>query len=146
MPPPGDSATQRQAEAVLIAGLGYRLGAHLAPRRIFMTDGTRVEVDGVCDDPPILSEAWAHHGPPKPAQRNKVLADALKLVALGRLRTPRPRLILCFADADAARPFTSPAQTWYAEALREFQVEVQVVALPDDVREQIRHAQTRQYR
>jgi hypothetical protein len=58
----------------------------------------------------------------------------------------RPRLILSFADPDAARPFTSSGRTWYAGALRESHIEVLVVQLTEDAREQIRQAQIRQFR
>lgn len=144
--PPGDSAALRQAEVGIIAALGIQLGVTLTPRRIVMADGTLVEVDGVSDDPPVLVEAWAHQGPPKPAQRNKVLADAMKLVLVGSVRSPGPRLILCFADQVAARPFISPARTWYAAALQAAQIEVVVVDLPPNVLELIRQAQVRQFR
>lgn len=144
--PPGDSAAQRQAEVGIISALGIQLGVTLTPRRIVMADGTRVEVDGVSDDPPVLVEAWAHQGPPRGAQRDKVLADAMKLVLVGSVRSPRSRLILCFADQEAAKPFISPARTWYAAALRASQIEVLVVSLTVEVREQIRQAQVRQFR
>jgi len=98
------------------------------------------------DEPAVLVDAWAHQGPPKGAQRNKVLADALKLVLVGGVWANRPRLILCFADAAAARPFTSPARTWYAPALRECRIEVHVVSVPKHVRAAIRQAQIRQCR
>jgi len=144
--PPGDSVEQRVAEAGIIRALGDEIGAHLEPRRIVLIDGTRVEVDGVSDEPAVLVDAWAHQGPPKGAQRNKVLADALKLVLVGGVWANRPRLILCFADAAAARPFTSPARTWYAPALRECRIEVHVVSVPKHVRAAIRQAQIRQCR
>jgi len=67
----------------MISALGIQVGVTLTPSRIVMADGTHVEVDGVSDDPPVLVEAWVHQGPPKPAQRNKVLADAMKLVLVG---------------------------------------------------------------
>jgi hypothetical protein len=56
-----------------------------------------------------------------------LLADAMKLVLVGSVRFPRPRLILCFADQEAARPFISPARTWYSAALLASQIEVLVV-------------------
>ncbi len=142
--PPGDSTTQREAEAVILAILGERLGAKLTPTRIQLADQTRVEVDGASEDPPILCEAWAHQGPPKSAQRNKVLTDALKLAFVGSLRTPRPRLVLALSDLEAAKPFTG--KSWYAHALRELGIEVMVVELPADLRERIRQAQVKQYR
>lgn len=130
----------------MLSALGTHLRAELRSHRIPLVDGGAVEVDGFSEDPPILVEAWAHQGAPRGGQRNKVLADALKLqLAAGRFDS-RPRLILCFADEEAARPFVTPARTWYAQALRDSNVEVIVVELPENVRAQIREAQTRQYR
>ncbi len=143
--PPGDSTVQQHAEAVLLAALAERLGVRLAPRRLHLPDGSYVDVDGVRLDPPVLVEAWAHKGPPKGAQRNKVLPDALKLAHVAGVLTDLPwRKILLFSDHDAARPFTSGS--WYAGALRTLNIEVEVVTLEPALRASILDAQKRQYR
>lgn len=54
------------------------------------------------------------------------------------------RLILLLSDEAAAAPFRG--RSWYAAALAEFGVEVAVVELPVEVREQIVAAQVRQFR
>jgi hypothetical protein len=99
------------------------------------------------DDPenPLLVEAWAHQGPPKPAQRAKVLTDAFTLSFAATLHGRRPRLLLLFSDEQAAAPFRSP-RSWPAAALREAGIEVLVVDLPKEERARIREAQRRQYR
>ena len=101
---PGDSRVQRETEAIMVALLADRLGFPLAPRRIDLGDRRRVEIDAATDDLSVLCEASAHQGPPKPAQKNKVLTDAFKLAfvakALGRLS----RLILLPSDEPAAAP------------------------------------------
>ena len=74
--PPGDSAVQRRAEGAMIAALGAQLGFKLEPCRLTIADGATVAVDGYSADPPVLAEAWAHQGPPKGGQRNKVLAGS----------------------------------------------------------------------
>jgi hypothetical protein len=143
--PAGDSQVQRDAEAVLLAALSASIGVPLAPARVHLPDGTHVECDGVSADPPVLVEAWAHQGPPKSAQRNKVLADALKLVHVAAALGGRHRKILCFSDDEAVRPFLS-RRSWYAGALRTLDVQVHVVDLPSEWRERILEAQKRQYR
>ncbi len=143
--PAGDSSVQQHAEAVLLAALAERLGVRLVPSRLHLPDGSYVDVDGVSLDPAFLVEAWAHQGPPKGAQRNKVLTDALKLAHVAGVLTDRPwRKILLFSDDDAARPFTSGS--WYAGALRTLNVEVEVVTLEPALRASILDAQKRQYR
>jgi hypothetical protein len=142
--PPGDSREQRDAEAVMVALLADQLGVPLAPRRIALGDGRRVEIDGASEDLTVLCEAWAHQGAPKAAQRNKVLTDAFKLAFIGKAIDGSPRLILLLSDDAAAAPFRG--RSWYAAALAAFGVEDAVVELPSDVRERVKAAQVRQFR
>lgn len=65
---PGESSTQREAESVILQELSHRLGITLQPRRIHLSDGAWVDVDGFYADPLVLVEAWAHQGPHKAAQ------------------------------------------------------------------------------
>lgn len=123
--------------------LGKRLSVDLRPRRLLLGD-RYFEIDGVSDRPPVLVEAWAHQGQPKSAQKSKVTSDAFKLLAAKRLMDGEARLVLLFADEEAARPFTGG--TWRAAALREAGIEVVVAELPGQVRDAIRAAQVRQYR
>jgi hypothetical protein len=142
--PAGDSLEQREAEAVLLASLSALLGCDLAPSRVHLPDGAWVEVDGLCKDPPVLAEVWAHQGQTKPAQRNKVLADALKLLHVAAQLPVPHRKVLCLSDEQAARPFLG--RSWYAGALRSLAIEVLVVPLDDATRERVAAAQRRQYR
>lgn len=105
----------------------------------------RVEVDGVDEGQTVLVEVWAHQGPPKSAQKHKVVADVLKLLHLAGTLPTRPRLVLCFCDEEVARHFTT-ARSWAAHALAGFGVEVVVVDLPPEVAAGIVAAQRRQYR
>jgi hypothetical protein len=93
----------------------------------------------------VLVEAWAHQGPPKSAQRNKILADALKFVHVAAALGRGHRKVLCFSDDEAARPFQS-RRSWYAGALRTLDIQVHVVDLSAEWRNRILEAQRRQYR
>jgi hypothetical protein len=84
-------------------------------------------------------------GPPKSAQKAKVLTDAFKLSFAATLLPRRPRLLLLFSDPEAAAPFRSP-RTWSAAAIRQAGIEVTVVTLPEEERAKLRDAQRRQYR
>ena len=142
--PAGNSDVQRNAETVALRALAEQLGFELTPERIYLPSGARVEVDGVSHDPPVLVEVWAHQGKPKPAQRNKVLGDALKLQYIGDLLDGDYRKVLCLTDAAAAAPFLG--RSWIAGALQHAGIDVEVVAIPDDLRATIRSAQARQFR
>ncbi len=144
----GDSTEQRRAESLMLDLLEGQLHCRLKrPWRRSLPDGGRLEVDGGTDDPehPLLVEVWAHQGPPKPAQKAKVLTDAFKLSFAATLVPRRPRLLLLFSDQEAAAPFRSP-RTWSAAAIRQAGIEVMVVILPEQERAKIRDAQRRQYR
>ncbi len=141
---PGDSAEQRNAEAFLIARLSEALRVRLEKMKFTLRGGEWLEVDGACESPLILCEAWAYHGTPKSAQKNKVLADALKLLYVELLLSKSARKILLFADKAAARRFQG--ENWMARALEGFGVEIHVIGLPDEMREAVKKAQKRQYR
>jgi hypothetical protein len=144
--PPGNSAEQRDAERVMLDVLGRQLSVGLEPARITVPGGARVDVDGADAARSVLVECWAHQGPPKAAQRHKVLSDAFKLTWIASTIYPRPRLILCLSDALAARPFVAPSKSWAAAALMDLGITVVVVDLPADLRERVWAAQRRQYR
>ena len=80
-----------------------------------------------------------HVGKLRGGQRHKVSTDALKLLAI-REAHPDARLILAFADAEAARSVSG----WKAQTLKANGIEVRVVDLDQAERERIEAAQARQ--
>lgn len=144
--PAGDSAEQRGAERVMLDLLGAQLGRELNPDTITVPSGERVEVDGADAGRTVLAECWAHQGPPKSAQKHKVLADAFKLAWIGTTIYPRPQLILCLSDPLAAAPFLPGTRSWASRALQDNRIEVRIVSLPDDLRHRLLEAQHHQYR
>ena len=140
----GNSAEQREAEVLLVAGLAERLGVRLSKKQFALPGGEWLEIDGVCESPPILCEAWAHQGPPKSAQKNKVMTDAFKMLYASKFVSNPTRMILVFGDKKAAAHFEG--RSWIAQALRARQIEVQVVELPEATRAAILRAQKRQFR
>lgn len=74
------------------------------------------------------------------AQLKKISEERFKLVTLARDR-PGMRLIVAFADELAATSFLG--KSWRAEALRIWSVEVLVIDLHGDVRDDLRDAQVR---
>jgi hypothetical protein len=142
---PGDSGVQRAAETVLLAALAVELGLTFGPGKRVMPDGTRVELDAISEEPPVLVEAWSHQGSPKSAQRAQG-HDRRAEARVGRGGTlPRRReKILALADEEAAAHFRGAS--WMSAALVHLGIEVKIVVLPDDVRQAIRRAQERQSR
>ena len=141
---PGNSGVQRNAESIMIAWLGFELSCNLQPRRIHIPNGGRLELDGFSEDPLIICEAWAHQGAPKSAQKFKVMNDGMKLIMARRVIGEDARAVLLFADEEAANHFRG--HSWQATALAESRIEIMIATLADEVKAQIRNAQTRQYR
>jgi len=141
---PGSSLEQQEAEDLMIGLLGKTLGVPLVKKRFDLPAGGWLEIDGYCESPRILCEAWAHIGKPKPAQKNKVMADTMKLLFAASVAPGQQRLILAFADEVAASHFRG--DSWMAQTLKAKGIETYVVDLPNDVRERILSAQNRQYR
>ena len=90
----GAPISLEKAKAVMVALLADELGLPLAPRRIDLANGRRVEIDAATEDLSVLVEALAHQRPPEAAQRNKVVTDAFKLAFVARVLGTEPRLIL----------------------------------------------------
>ena len=127
----------------MVDALAAKLGIPLASRRVPLRDGAWIEVDAASGDLSVLCEAWAHQGLAKAAQQHKILKDVLKLALAARVLGTAPRLILVFSDEAA----TSKLRTgWAGLALREFGVEIEVVEIPESLRQRVREAQTRQDR
>ncbi len=141
---PGESKEQRAAEAFMLKEISRILDAQIVPKRVPLANGAQMDVDGICEDPPILCEAWAHIGPPKSAQKTKVLADAFKLLFLEEHLGRKHSKLLLFADETARRAFAGP--TWRAAALQHFGIETRSVELTAALRDAVLRAQGRQYR
>jgi len=141
---PGDSLEQQDAEGLTIGLLGENLGVTLSKKRFELPAGGWLEIDGYCESPRILCEAWAHVGRTKSAQKFKVMSDAMKLLYAASLGPHSEKRIIVFADEEAASHFIG--RSWMAQALKAHGIEIQVVSLPEEIREKIRKAQERQYR
>jgi hypothetical protein len=136
-----DSVVQRSAEAAILEKVAEHFGTPLAPRALTLSGGARVQIDGVATDDSIFVEVFARQGFLKGGQQKKVSQDALKLVTIARDH-PDARLVLAFADADAA---TYAARgTWVSEALATWGVTVLVVDIEEQLRADIKEAQVRQ--
>jgi hypothetical protein len=88
-------------------------------------------------------------GPPGTSEVGTAAQGAgrrFKLTWIATTIYPRPRLILCLSDPQAAAPFLPTSRSWAAQALQDLGIVVTVVHIPDDVRQPIQEAQKRQYR
>jgi len=140
----GDSSEQREAETWLVDCLSKKLGVTLTKKKFTLDGGSWIELDGFCESPLLLCEAWAHIGPPKSAQKNKVMADAFKLLFVNMLIKGDGKRILLFGDLEAAAHFQG--KSWMAQCLDRHNIIVEVIELPPRFKTKVLRAQERQYR
>ncbi len=140
----GDSSEQQEAEKWLVDCLSMKLGVTLTKRKFPLDGGSWIELDGFCESPLILCEAWAHIGPPKSAQKNKVMADAFKLLFVSALVRGDGKRILLFGDCEAATHFQG--KSWMAQCLNKHNIIVEIMELPSEFKTKVLKAQKRQYR
>lgn len=136
-----DSEVQRKAEAVIRDRLAERLQVPLEPRVIELAAGAPVHVDAVSSDGKVVAEIFARQGELKGGQQKKVAIDTLKLITIRR-EQPDIKLVIAFADEDASQYATGGG--WVAQALRTWGVDVEVVEIPQDLRDEILAAQNNQ--
>lgn len=132
---------QRRAEEVIRSLLAGRLGVDLAPATIKLAAGAPVQVDAASADGRILAEIFARQGALKGGQQKKVAIDTLKLITV-RHERPDTKLVIAFADPAAAAYATGGG--WLAQALRTWRVDVEILDIPQHLREEILAAQAGQ--
>ena len=143
--PSGHSGEQQEAERWLVCELSKKIGVELRKERIYLEGRSWVELDGFCESPLVLCEAWAHIGPLKSAQKNKVMADAFKLLFVNNTCFKGTgKCILVFSDNEAASHFQG--KSWMAQCLNRHNIIVEVIELPTEIRTRVQMAQKRQRR
>jgi hypothetical protein len=133
-----DSTVQRKAEGVIRERLAKRLEVALEPAVIELGQGAPVHVDAVSRDGKVLAEIFARQGELKGGQQKKVAIDTLKLITIRRERR-EAKLYVAFADTQASQYATGGG--WVAQALRTWDVNVVVVDIPQQLRDEIIEAQ-----
>lgn len=141
---PGDSSEQREVEEWLVAALAKKLSITLSKKKWPLEEGSWIEIDGYSQSPLVLCEAWAHIGAAKSAQKNKVMADAFKLLFVNTLIKGSGKNILLFSDYEAAAHFQG--KSWMAQCLRNYNIIIEIIDLPPGLKNQVLKAQQRQYR
>ncbi len=138
-----DSSVQRRAEANIIAALAESHGLDLVPSpgRIALAGDVWVEVDARASDNSVFVAAYARQGSLKGAQRKKIGQDILKLALLKREVTfAGNRVIIAFASHEAR----DSVRGWLRRTAEAFDVELLVVQISEDLRNEIPSAQSRQ--
>jgi hypothetical protein len=138
-PHPSNSEAQVAAEWTILYKLGTAIDVALDQGSSVPIGDSEVKPDGAALDNSVFVEVFAHIGQLKGGQKHKVSTDALKLLAIREVH-PKARLILAFADEDAARSVSG----WKAATLDANKIEIRVVELDPEDRAKIESAQALQ--
>jgi hypothetical protein len=136
-----DSSEQQTAQEFMLNGLEKNLGICFDPEATLPIE-VGVQPDAIDPDNKVIVEAYAHIGKVKGAQLHKIKGDILKLAFIEKKIGSGWRKIMCFASDEAAKYVQG--ESWVAEAARVFGVEIRVVNLPLEQRENVMSAQKRQ--
>jgi hypothetical protein len=142
----GDSSEQQNAEEWLLNELSKELGLKLIKQKFDLEGARQIELDGFCESPLVLCEAWSHIGPPVGCQKDKVMTDALKLIFVNNtLFKGEGKCILLFADHDAAALFQRD-ENWRSQCLKYYDIKIKIIKFTQERKAKILEAQERQKR
>ena len=142
-----DSTVQRQAECIIFEKVCKWLGLSELQRNptIFLTDASypRIEPDFYSGKHLIVGEIFAHVGPPKRGQHNKISNDILKMLLLDKMTRITHRKIIVVCDTREENALRG--ESALAECIRQFGIEIKRIDLDAETREKILFAQEQQF-
>ncbi|MER0305046.1 hypothetical protein ABRZ88_10675 [Vibrio vulnificus] len=136
-----DSSEQQTAVAYILQALALKRGFMFCGDNKLPID-LGVKPDAIDVKNKVVVEVYARVGELKGAQLHKVKGDILKLLLIQEHLGENWRKVLCFASEDAAK--YAKGKSWVAKAVSTFGIEVEVIELPVDIRENVLGAQKRQ--
>lgn len=89
-----------------------------------------------------MGEIFAHIGKPKKAQDNKIANDILKMLLLEKVYNKRYRKIIVICDENEEKKLQGMSAL--AESIRQFEIEIIRIDIPENIKNNILDAQNRQ--
>ena len=140
-----NSQEQQYAGHVIFKKIEKLLGIELSENpKVYLADNpyTYMEPDFYSKDAGIIGEIFAHIGKPKKAQDNKIANDILKMLLLEKTEGKKYRKIIVVCDE--AQENKLKGLSALAESIRQFEIEIIRVEIPEQLKAQILNAQSRQ--
>lgn len=104
-----------------------------------------MNIDGYSKTRSILCEVYVHFGKLNSGNINKVMKDALRLIAIRRVKKYKNfRLWLAFSDPEAAEVFKEKRDNWKARLFKDLEIEIKVVKLTPSTEREVRKARKEQ--
>lgn len=136
-----DSSEQQVAEKYMLKSLEKNLGLNFDSEAELPIE-IGVQPDAIDPINKVIVEAYARVGEVKGAQLHKIKGDILKLALIDKKLGKGWRKIMCFASDEAAKYVQG--KSWVAEAAKAFGVDIHVVHLSSEQRNNVVSAQKRQ--
>lgn len=139
------SLEQAEAEKVIFDKIEAVLKFSLkANPKIYLADNafTYIQPDFYSEEAAIVGEIFAHIGKPKKAQDNKIANDILKMLLLEKVHNKRYRKIIVICDENEEKKLQGMSAL--AESIRQFEIEIIRIEIPEHIKNNILDAQNRQ--
>lgn len=139
------SLEQAEAERVIFNKIEEVLKVSLkANPKIYLADNafTYIQPDFYSEEETIVGEIFAHIGKPKKAQDNKIANDILKMLLLEKVHNKRYRKIIVICDENEEKKLQGMSAL--AESIRQFEIEIIRIEIPEHIKNNILDAQNRQ--
>lgn len=136
------SKEQMEAEKYVFSLVEKWLGISLEANKKLLMANTYIEPDFYSKDSRIIGEIYAHIGKMKPAHDHKISKDILKMLLYDKRTDCYHRKILVVCDEIVEKQLKG--QSILAECINEFGIEIKRIDLPEEWRNKILSAQSRQ--
>lgn len=136
------SIEQQMAEQIIFQKVNDWLGVKLIENAKILVGNTFMQPDFYSKADRIVGEIFAHIGKPKKAQDNKIANDILKMLLLEKIEGKIYRKIIVVCDEDEKKKLDGTSVL--AECIRQFDIEVKMIEIEPDLRDNLIAAQKRQ--
>ena len=140
-----NSEEQLHAEKAMISILEKQLSVQLEKNRKIILNqehGIYIVPDVYSETSLIIGEIYAHVGKLKPAQSHKIANDILKMLLLEKSTGKCYRKIIAVCDKEVMK--STKGNSFLAEAIRQFEIDVIYLEIEENLKNQIIMAQQRQ--
>lgn len=137
------SPEQQKAEMELLNS--FAIKHKLIREKLIFPNDFSCQIDGTyrnAQDQWIWVEVYAHQGKLKGAQPKKVCTDILKLITLEKILNQSVQKYILFGNDEAMKCFQN--NSWYRRAVDTWNIKLEVGALSEQTKQNLRVAQTRQ--
>ncbi|MGF0018848.1 hypothetical protein [Sporofaciens sp. SGI.106] len=138
-----NSAEQQEAENFIANAVEEWLGCLFERNtKVYLSDGVHIEPDMYSEKDKIICEIYAHIGKLKVGQQHKISQDILKMLLLEKSKGVQFRKIIVVADERVEKYLKG--ESFIAESIRQFDVEIKRIPLAREIHDSVSKAQMRQ--